>query len=199
MPNLPESFASHRWDKPDTIVPVRYTCGYCGSLTTSEKGWRLVHEGDGKQTGGVFICPGCLCPTFHYPKGEASVPGAPFGKPVSNLPEDLAALYEEARTCTANNCYTAAVLALRKMLMNIAVSQGAEEGIQFIAYVNYLADNHFIPPNGTAWVDHIRRRGNEATHEIQQMTRDDARDLVVFIEMLLRFIYEFPGMIQPSE
>ena len=45
------------------------------------------------------------------------------------------------------------------------------------------------------WVDHIRRKGNEANHEIVSMSRDDAKDLIIFIEMLLKFMYEFPNMI----
>lgn len=81
------------------------------------------------------------------------------------------------------------------MLMNIAVHQGAEEGLKFIQYVDYLADKGFVPPNGKHWVDHIRKKGNEATHEIAIMSEQDAKDLISFIEMLLRFIYEFPSMV----
>lgn len=44
-------------------------------------------------------------------------------------------------------------------------------------------------------MDHIRKKGNEATHEIALMTDNDARELLGFVEMLLRFIYEFPKMI----
>jgi hypothetical protein len=81
------------------------------------------------------------------------------------------------------------------MLMNIAVEQGAAEGLKFIEYVSYLADKGFVPPNGRHWVDHIRKKGNEATHEIAIMGEQDACDLISFIEMLLRFIYEFPSMV----
>jgi hypothetical protein len=84
------------------------------------------------------------------------------------------------------------------MLMNIAVSEGADQGLRFIEYVNYLAENGFVPPRGEAWVDYIRTRGNEATHEIALMTQDDAEAVVRFVEMLLRFIYAFPGLV-PSE
>jgi len=107
----------------------------------------------------------------------------------------LNALYEEARRCTGQNCFTGAVLLCRKMLMNIAVQQGAAEGLKFIEYVNHLAQAGFVPPNGKHWVDHIRKKGNEATHEIAVMSEQDARDLLSFIEMLLRFIYEFPSMV----
>jgi len=82
--------------------------------------------------------------------------------------------------------------------MNIAVELGAQEGLPFIEYVKYLSDNGYVPPNGKHWVDHVRRKGNEAAHEISLMTANDARELLTFVEMLLRFIYEFPSMIPVS-
>lgn len=85
------------------------------------------------------------------------------------------------------------------MLMNIAVAQGATGGLKFIEYVNFLSDKGYVPPHGRHWVDHIRKRGNEATHEIAVMCEQDARELVTFVEMLLRFIYEFPNMIPRTE
>lgn len=59
-------------------------------------------------------------------------------------------------------------------------------------YVEYLSDNHYIPPDGKEWVDQIRKKGNQANHEITLMTKEDAEDIIGFSEMLLRFIYEFP-------
>ena len=81
------------------------------------------------------------------------------------------------------------------MLMNIAVQEKAAEGLKFIEYVEYLAKNGFVPPNRKHWVDHIRKKGNEATHEIAVMSEADAKDLLGFVEMLLRFIYEFPKLV----
>ena len=83
--------------------------------------------------------------------------------------------------------------------MNIGVQEGAQEGKSFVYYIEFLAEKGFIPPNGRTWVDHIRQKGNEATHEIALMTSADASELVTFTEMLLKFIYEFPGaMAQPG-
>jgi len=121
-----------------------------------------------------------------------------FGNPVNHVPPDLNALYEEARRASSQNCYTAAVLVCRKMLMNIAVNQKAKEGLKFIEYVEYLAAQGFVPPHGRHWVDHIRKKGNEATHEIALMGQQDAKDLLGFVEMLLRFIYEFPSLVPAS-
>jgi hypothetical protein len=78
--------------------------------------------------------------------------------------------------------------------MNIAVQEGAQEGQKFIHYVDHLAAR-VCPAQRKHWVDHIRKRGNEATHEIALMSEADAKDLVGFVEMLLRFIYEFPNLI----
>ena len=75
--------------------------------------------------------------------------------------------------------------------MNIAVAQKAKEGLHFIEYIEYLVNNGFVPPNGEGWVDHIRKKGNEATHEIVPMTHKDAIDLVVFSEMLLNLSMNF--------
>lgn len=79
--------------------------------------------------------------------------------------------------------------------MNIAVAQGAAPGNTFISYVEHLANSGYVPPNGKGWVDHIRKKGNEATHEIALMSQVDASELLAFAEMLLKFIYEFPNRV----
>lgn len=82
--------------------------------------------------------------------------------------------------------------------MHIAVEVGASEGLNFIEYVKYLSDQGYVPPNGKQWVDHIRKKGNGANHEITLMNQKDATELLIFIEMLLKFIHEFPSMV-PTE
>ncbi|MFH0959043.1 MAG: DUF4145 domain-containing protein [Pseudomonadota bacterium] len=173
-----------------------FVCGFCNIKVSSVKGYRLGHHGDGSgpQIGAIYVCPNCGGASFFAPNKQ-QFPSPALGSPVQHVPPELNTLYEEARRCTSQNCYTAAVLLCRKMLMNIAVEQGALEGLKFIEYVNFLSDKGYIPPNGKHWVDHIRKKGNEATHEIALMAETDAKDLIGFIEMLLRFLYEFPKMI----
>lgn len=112
---------------------------------------------------------------------------------MDDVPDVVAKLYAESRRAVSASCYTASVLASRKLLMNISVAQGAEEGLRFIEYIDYLAENNYLPPNSNDWVNHIRNKGNEATHEIPQMSSTDAKELIAFSEMLLKFIYEFPA------
>jgi hypothetical protein len=54
---------------------------------------------------------------------------------------------------------------------------------------------HHVPIDSKIWVDHIRQKGNEATHNINIMDKDDALELLSFVEMLLKLIYEFPSRI----
>jgi hypothetical protein len=115
-----------------------------------------------------------------------------YGELVMHLPDDICQLYEEARK-TARFAPTSSALCSRKLLMHIAVSVGAAPGLKFIEYVDFLANNGYLPPNGKGWVDIIRKTGNEATHEIRIVSTKEAEELIDFARMLLMFIYELPG------
>jgi hypothetical protein len=125
------------------------------------------------------------------------VPGVTFGNPVKDIPEkDVETLYDEARRTAGTGAYTAAVLCGRKLLMHVAVSKGAKAGDTFLNYIQFLADKNFIPPDAKEWVDHIRKKGNEANHEIVIMGKEEAEELLSFLEMLLKIIFEFPAAVK---
>jgi hypothetical protein len=166
-----------------------YTCGYCGNLVASITG--LVHQQ--RQEFRIYVCPYCDDPTYF--KHAQQIPGVVPGEEVKAVPENVNRLYREARQCIAAGAFTGSVLLSRKLLMNIAVAQGANGGEPFIKYIEYLAANGYVPPKGNGWVDHIRTKGNEATHEIVAMSKEDAEELISFSEMLLKFIYEFPSRV----
>ncbi len=183
------------WNSPQSLGTRQFRCGYCGYNVANDKGYFSATQN--RKHKYVYICPNCNNATF-FDENDRQYPGVAPGNEVDHLPDALATLYREARNCCSVSAFTASVLASRKMLMNIAVEQGAKDGLKFIEYVEYLAANGFIPPNGKTWVDHIRRKGNEATHEIALMTQADAEELVAFVEMLLKFIYEFPARVPGS-
>jgi len=174
-----------------------FICGYCGNPLASNKGYFGEHRNDPARRRYVYICHQCEKPTFFDWGGRDQTPGSTYGNKVNDIPiGEVDKLYDEARNCMRCNAYTASVLCSRKLLMNIAVAKGAKEGISFIEYVQFLSDRGFVPPDGKEWIDHIRKKGNEATHEIAIMKKDDAEELIDFIEMLLKFIFEFPAIIR---
>jgi hypothetical protein len=78
--------------------------------------------------------------------------------------------------------------------MNFAVSQGADPGKNFVTYVNYISDNHYVPPQGKKWIDPIRDKGNDATHEIPEINEVDAKRILTFTMMLLKNNYELAAI-----
>lgn len=183
--------AGFNWVNTRSLTPRSYVCGYCGRVSGSNRGYANdVLAGPFVY---IYICSFCDQPTYFI--GNQQTPGVSYGNPVMSVPQVIDSLYTEARNCMAVSAFTSAVLACRKLLMNIGVAEGAVPGKPFIFYVEYLSNNGYVPPNGKGWVDHIRKKGNEATHEIQLMNKADAEELISFIEMLLKFIYEFPSKI----
>ncbi len=184
------------WEKEREIVSKQYDCGHCGNSLVSNKGYTGTVKGSNAW---IYVCHYCGQPTYFGP-GNTQFPGAAFGRAVASIPsEEVKSLYDEARNCMKVNAFTASVLCCRKLLMNIAVSKDADEGLRFIEYVEFLSEKGYVPPDGKHWVDHIRDKGNEATHEIKVMQPEDAKDLITFIEMLLKFIYEFPAKVKKPE
>ena len=188
---------SYHWNNQAGIGQRAFTCGHpgCSKEVASNQGWFYHNSSNGRVEGSIYICPMCHRPTFFDDSiaPALQVPGVSFGRKVEHLPKVIEELYEEIRNATSAQAYTSAVLSCRKILMHIAVEKGAPEGDHFIVYVKYLVDNHFAPPGSEPWVDKIRKDGNEATHEIKIMTKDEAEELVNFVEMLLKFMYEFPA------
>lgn len=183
---------NQEWYNAQTISNESFICGYCGDKISSNLGY-AVHQANTSPTqrGGAYVCPNCKGITFFTPEGK-QLPSPVIGKPIQGLPEEVQALYEEARKCTASSCFTASVMCCRKMLMNLAVEKGAKEGLKYVQYVDFLTQKGYVPPDSDAWLHHIRSKGNEASHEIRTATQEDAKTLLGFVEMLLQFVYEFP-------
>jgi hypothetical protein len=125
---------------------------------------------------------------------DIQFPGSMPGENIKHLPPDVDALFLEARQAMSTNAHTAAVLAFRKLLMHIAVDCGAQPSESFVAYVQYLEDNHYVPPRAKSWVDRIRQRGNEANHQITLMAKEQSEELLAITQMLLKLVYEYPAI-----
>ena len=173
------------WRHAEAVAGVPYVCAHCSNQVGAIAMYQRLDSTDR-----VFICATCEGPTAYWE--GAMIPSPRFGGGVQGMPPDVDALYEEARGCMAVPAFTSAVLLCRKILMHIAVEAGADAGLKFIQYVDYLWEQHYVPPNAKGWVDHIRTKGNEATHDIVQMSQEEAEQLISFTEILLKLVYELP-------
>ena len=181
------------WYSTYKIPNKNFVCGYCGKDINSNRGYFLSANGSHSYDGNgfIYICHHCNKPTFI--SSTEQVPGAKYGKEFNREIFDdelIYDLYEEARNCMKAKAYTSVGMCCRKMLMHIGVNCGAEVGKTFKEYVDYLDNNNFIPTNCKEWVDIIRTKGNEATHEIIILNREEATQLIKFTQMIISVIYE---------
>lgn len=182
------------WKDVTELSGFSWTCGYCGCEVGGNVGYSKSYPENDK----VYICPRCDCPTVFIPcaNGFKQIPGGVRGNRVDGLPETVETMFSETRACYQHGLYTASVMCARKLLMHVAVDKGAEPNLSFTDYVEWLYDKHYVPPDGLEWVDEIRKRSNEANHEIVMMDEGDASQLIDFCEMLLRLGYEFPSKVK---
>ena len=174
------------WIDAASIRVMKYECGYCDARVAADRGWETSQGLDS-----VYICPQCGQPTY-FGSSAGQVPRSRVGRNIANLPGDVEDLYGEARDCMQVSAHTCAVLACRKLLLHIAVDKGANaKSLTFIDCIDFLEQEHYLPRDGRQWVDRIRKRGNEANHEIVSMERSDAETILKLVEMLLTFVYEY--------
>lgn len=175
------------------MFPRDFQCSYCGNQVGSSQGYAYENG----QYHAIAICPRCGSPTYcdGMPGSETLYPGISPGEPVANVPPELAQLYAEARQSAGAGAYTACVMVCRKMLMNIAVREGAKQGEGFKDYIDYLEKNGYFSPKSKAFVEYIRNLGNEANHEVAAKTRDDAVAALQFVAALLRHNYDLPSRV----
>jgi len=174
---------------------MNFRCGYCDKEVASNEGYKKVEFNENEKSilGVIYICPGCKNPTFFSYQTYSQVPSPMIGNKVESLPSEVEKIYNEARECIKIGAYSACVLLCRKLLMHIAVREGADPGWTFLKYIEYLKDQGYISKKNLIWVDFIRQKGNSANHEIELISRDDSLNLLTFSEVLLKTIYEFPS------
>ena len=189
----------HTWANANPVAGATFECPHCGSKTTPLLIATSHQVTDPKKVQAVaptriYACPGCTYPTISIEAEKRYIPGQRLGRSVRNLPDNIAFLYEEATDAASVGAYTACAMVARKVLMNLAVLEGAPENKSFKQYVDYLSENGFVPKKGQPWVDKIRTGGNEATHEIELISAEQAKDVMYLLENLLRFNFEMTGV-----
>lgn len=187
------------WSNIEQIPSKTYICGICGENICSNEGYNYYYNnGYGLPIKKyIYICHNCNSPTY-FDFEDKQIPGSKYGDDIKYLPEDIGDLFNEARNCYSVNAFTSTVLCCRKILMSVACESGANEGKNFIEYVNYLDNNHYIPINTKPFVDKIRLLGNDGTHKLENRTKEDAELALNFTSILLKNIYEMPKLLENS-
>lgn len=169
-------------------------CPNCGGTQMSVVGY----SSNGGQT--WLRCANCSLGIVR--NGEAYSPAPkPLTVPLGVEGDELSA-WGEVRECLAVGAFTAAVMMCRKLLFHVAVAHGLppknEKGFapNFSQAVQQLVDEGVITKHMRPWVDRIKSVGNDANHEIPSVTREQALDIALFTEQLLKLAYEMPALVE---
>jgi len=167
---------------------------------------RIVHE-DGERfepgdiTTSIWSCAGCDDETFEwqYKPTDNEIFDPVYlptrsvdslqRKRFKNLGSDLTRVYGEVITSFNEGCLVLCTIGLRALIERICRDKGLREGnleqridclVKFLPSVNCIEALHAF-----------RVVGNTAAHELEALTRDNARAAIAVIEDLLNFFYDF--------
>jgi len=187
------------WENTTTKEPGKdFKCGYCGKEVTGSKAYNaniITTSGTGSSGYFIYICPRCIKPTF-FDENDKQHPGIQHGSSVDGVPPVIAEIYEESRRAFSVNSYTLCVMGCRKVVMNLAIDKDAETNKTFAFYIDWLEDNNYINPTIKPWVEKIKDAGNDANHEQESTSVNEAEQILDFVEMLLKLVYEYPKKLQ---
>jgi len=180
----------------------RFVCGWCGQSVVSQVGlfrqdqWLDVNSISFGQMQekirDIRICPDCGGATTFI--RDVQYPRPLLGdnlKYTGTSPdvETIVSLYNEARIALSQGAWSCSVLMFRKLLMHIAVEQGAKPGLRFIEYVEFLKTKGIVGTPMHGLLDRVRRDGNEENHEVVRATEDKAKELLTLVTLLIRSVY----------
>lgn len=179
----------YSWSGIDKIESTPYICPFCKKEVASQYGYYFridSHHFDFNRK--IVICPHCNNPTyFNY---SDRYPGETHGPDVKKLSVVVQNAYNEARVCFSNNSFTACAMMCRKIIMNVSVGEGAKEGESFISYIDFIKNNNLIGKKSNYRLDKIRQSGNDANHQIREISKEEARELLDITSFLLITLFE---------
>lgn len=112
----------------------------------------------------------------------------------AHTPDAVKRRFIEGEDAYARASWNAAV-AMYRSALDIATKalDGVPAKVTFFKRLEWLHENHRITPDMRSWADHVRVEGNDALHDPDEFSADDARPLRLFTEMFLRYVFELPG------
>lgn len=81
----------------------------------------------------------------------------------------------------------------RKLIMHVAVEKGAAKNQTFKAYVDHLVKTHILSKECEEFAHHVRDLGNDANHELDATSPEEAKEMIDFLTMLCLSVYVYPS------
>ena len=153
---------------------------------------------------GQRYCPNPDCRTHvfvlsHQGEVQASYPAQRIDFDSTDIPEAVVRSLEEAITCHASRCFTAAAIMVRKTLEDICRDRGAE-GSTLKERLRSLGTRVVLPMELLEALDDLRLLGNDAAHvEAQTFNEVGQAEVEVGIAVakeVLKAVYQYSTLLK---
>lgn len=158
--------------------------------------------------GGLLVFSADMGSTTHADVYQSSMPypGSRFRIVVSwpeyrstapdHVPPNVATFYEQGLENIKEKRWDAAGAMFRKSL-DVATKRLAprHRNLTLFNRINKLVEDNLVTPAIGDWSHEIRLDGNEAVHDEEPETEQDARATHKFVEAVLTYVYTLPHMV----
>ena len=133
-----------------------------------------------------------------YRFGWTTAPDLPdTGAPV-HTPGNVGRFFEQGLENLPRN-FDAAGTMFRKALDTALTARFSELEGSLMKRIDKAADNGALTPDMAQWAHRIRHLGNDAAHDEEPFSPEDAQELHGFTDLVLRYLFSLPGMLAAAQ
>ena len=181
---------------PDATTKLQ--ASLCMALCTVCRGGvilRFLHA----NSNGLGVLNSQIDPTRSGFRLVESYPSRPPSLTPEHIPRGLQSFYSQAQDSLRRGAYDASGAMARKTL-DVSTQQLTSELPGKLDSINLRIDAlgtaGRITEDLRAWAHEIRLDGNDASHDEEPFTKEDATSLLDFLELYLTYVYTLPGRLK---
>ncbi len=126
---------------------------------------------------------------------DSIVPAPPSLDAPPHTPDSAARFFKQGRDNMSGN-WDAAGTMFRSALEAALKDKFPDLSGTLFERIQKAAEHNALTPDLAEWAHEIRIEGNQAAHEDQPYQREDAERLEAFTDMVFRYLFTLPGMLQ---
>ena len=162
-----------------TFLDMLARCGYCG------RGVLVMYRGSPDR--------------FEFDRPDTILaPSFPDTGAPTYTPENVAQFFRQAMENMIRN-YDAAGAMFRKTLDTALKTKFPDSMDNLNNRIETAAEKGMLTRDMADWSHRIRRLGNDAAHESEPFSKNDAEDLKQFTILLLYYLFTLPGMLEKAQ
>lgn len=189
--------------RDDHPGPVSMRCPGCRQQGTFHSIPGVADIGEGPNIFGQRLCPNPNCKTHVFVVHQSgrlvvAYPAERIDFDTTEIPENVVEALEEAITCHATRCFTAAAIMVRKTLEELCRDRDAK-GATLKARINSLGTKVVLPQELLDALDELRLLGNDAAHiesqEYDQVGQEEVEVGIMVAKEVLKAVYQYSAIV----